>query len=220
MTYYFEGKTQEEINEFMSQERWVDIKGYEGLYQVSNWGNVKSLERDIIYKNGKKRTVSERLLSPLKNMNGYLFVVLVKNGIKKNLRVQRLVLCSFLNDSLTTELHVNHLNEIRTDNRLDNLSLCTQKENNNWGTRNKKLSDSLKGGTRSQESKYRMAKAQQQSNGKPINQYDLNGNFIRRWDYISQVGKFYKNTAMFANIWQCCKGNKKQAYGYKWEYAS
>jgi len=97
------------------EEIWKDVPGYEGLYQVSNLGRVKSL------KFGK-----ERILKPGWNNSGYLFVVLCINGKNKISSVHRLVMLSFVRES---GLHVNHKNGIKTDNRLKNLEYCTQFEN-------------------------------------------------------------------------------------------
>jgi hypothetical protein len=96
-------------------EHWKDIPNYEGLYQVSNLGRVKSL------KFGK-----ERVLKPRCDSSGYVQVVLCKGGEKKDYRVHRLVMLAFVSES---DLQVNHKSGIKTDNRLENLEYCTQSEN-------------------------------------------------------------------------------------------
>ena len=111
----------------MNEEIWKDIEGYEGLYQVSNWGRVKSLNY--------KRTGKEEILSPRKHTNGYQFVVLTKEAKQRNRYVHRLVLMTFNPVENMSELQVNHINECKTDNRIENLEWVTHKENQNHGTR-------------------------------------------------------------------------------------
>ena len=99
------------------QEIWKDIVGYEGLYQVSNIGRVKSIKRDKILK--------EQL-----NERGYLRVSLSKNGKHKTWRVHRLVMITFIG-YVEGKDQVNHIDGDKTNNRLDNLEYVTPKENTN-----------------------------------------------------------------------------------------
>ena len=105
-------------------EIWKPVIGYEGLYEVSNLGRVKSLN---YLKTGKEKILKERLHL------GYNRVVLYKNGVGKNYGVHRLVWSAF-NGPIPKGLVINHLNEIKNDNRLCNLEICTSKENTNYGT--------------------------------------------------------------------------------------
>jgi hypothetical protein len=98
-------------------EIWKDIKDYEGLYQVSNLGKVKSL------KFGK-----EKILKPGKSKKGYLAVVLCDNTIRKTFKVHRLIALTFI-DNLHNKPQINHINGIKLDNRVDNLEWCTNGEN-------------------------------------------------------------------------------------------
>ena len=102
-------------------EEWKAVPGYEGLYEVSNKGNVRNVRRN-------------KLLRLQKNQ-GYIKVWLYKNGIVTGLRVHRLVAQAFIPnpDNL---LEVNHKDEDKTNNSVDNLEWCTRKYNVNYGTRN------------------------------------------------------------------------------------
>ncbi|WNT43895.1 HNH homing endonuclease [Lactococcus phage PMBT68] len=113
------------------EEIWKDIVGYEGLYLISNLGRVKSIPR--IDPRGHQR--NGKMLTP-ELIKGYYRVRLSKNGVKTKLLVHRLVLINFTHDS---ELQVNHKDENRLNNCLDNLEWMTTKENCNYGTRNQRV---------------------------------------------------------------------------------
>ena len=132
-------------------ETWKNIKGYEGLYQVSSEGHVKSLERK-----GRK---SERILKPAATQDGYLRVALLAGGKRKMFAVHRLV-CEAFCENPDNKPEVNHIDEDKTNNNATNLEWCTRKENINHGSRNER--------TRKTESK-------------PVGQYTLDGELIKIW---------------------------------------
>ena len=101
-------------------EVWKDIAGYENLYQISNLGNIKSL--------GNKKTRKDKILKLDLHKNGYYFIKLSKNGKPKNFMVHRLVCNNFLSKIIGKE-YINHINGIKTDNRVENLEWCTQQYN-------------------------------------------------------------------------------------------
>ena len=164
-------------------EIWRDIEGYEGLYQISNKGRVKSL------KWGK-----ERILRPGLNMSGYLVVTLCKNGVTLSKRIHRLVAEAFIPNS-QNKPQVNHKDENKKNNRVENLEWMTSKENNNYGTRNERVGD---------------------SQSKPIFQYSKSGDFIREWKSAHEVERVLGIDQ--GNIAHCCKGRYKFAYGFIWRY--
>ena len=105
------------------------IPGYEDFYQVSNFGNVKSLSRDVIRKHTSSFISKEKILKPSTDKSGYLQVNLFKNGVKIY-KVHTLVAMAFLNHKpLGYKLVVDHINEIKTDNRAENLQLLTTRSN-------------------------------------------------------------------------------------------
>lgn len=115
----------------MIEEIWKDIKGYEGLYQISNLGRVKSLERRVPF-GDSYRSYPEKIKSQ-EIIKGYKRVNLYKKGKLKKFLVHRLVASSFINEQ-DGSMQVNHINGVTTDNRLDNLEWTTIKENANHKT--------------------------------------------------------------------------------------
>ena len=159
-------------------EMWKDIKGYEGLYEVSNLGRVKS---------------KRKILKPIDGE--YLKVGLSKNGVQKTIAIHRLVAQCFV-ENKNNYSFVNHKDENKHNNSMENLEWCTNIYNVNYGKRNEKVSKS--------QSKYK------------IIQKDKNNKIIRKYDNIWDLRKStnYETT----NIRKCCKGQYKYAYGYIWEY--
>ena len=198
-------------------EIWKDIPDYEGLYQVSTLGNVKSLKR------GK-----ERLLKPSKTNNGYMFVTLYKNTKHKIFKVHRLVAMTFLENPNNLSC-VNHKDENKDNNHVDNLEFCTHEYNNNYGTRNERVSKKMKGKKCSDETKQKMSEAnkgkkcsdetkQKMSETKriPILQYTLIGEFIREWDSATQASEELGISK--GNITAVCKGKRKTCAVFVWRY--
>jgi len=118
------------------EEEWRDIKGYEGLYQVSNLGRVRSLDKAIVDSKGRKRISKGRIRRVGVKSGGYLNVALCKNGKAVNKSVHRLVAEAFMPDA-DFSLDVHHINGVRHDNRIENLRFVTERENNvlrSWPT--------------------------------------------------------------------------------------
>lgn len=170
-------------------EIWKDIERYEGLYQISNWGRVKSL------KYGK-----ERILKPLKNDKGYLSVRLCKNSQRKMYKIHRLVAEAFIPNPYNLPM-VNHKNEIKTDNRVENLEWCTNDYNIHYGTAIQRKTEKQINGKRS----------------KPVYQYTIDGEFIAEYPSTAEVKRQLGYSR--SHISECCLGKLKTSYGYKWKYA-
>ena len=174
-------------------EIWKDITGYEGLYQVSNLGNVKSLNYN--------KTGKEKILKGGKGKDGYLQVVLCKEDKRKTHTIHRLVATAFI-DNPNNLPQVNHIDENNTNNCVDNLEWCNCKYNINYGTRNKRVS-------KAQENRKDISKL--------ILQFTKDGDFVRRWNSVREVER--ELGIYHSNISNCCKGKYKTAGGYKWGYA-
>ena len=121
-------------------EIWKDIKGYEGFYQVSNYGRVKSLER--LDSCGRK--VHGRILKQGKDTQGYLVIGLCKEGARKSKRIHRLVAEMFI-ENPKEYLEVNHKDENKENNHIDNLEWCDREYNGNYGTIKERIGKSNKG---------------------------------------------------------------------------
>ena len=122
-------------------EEWKDIKGYEGLYQVSSEGRIKSLERITQgCANGEyfDKLLPERIMK--QQCNKYVTVMLYKQGVGKRLLVHRLVAEAFI-DNPDNLPEVNHKDECKTSNSVENLEWCTKEYNNAYGTKNKRMSE-------------------------------------------------------------------------------
>lgn len=174
-------------------EIWKDIKGYEGLYQVSNLGNVRSVKRNCNQRYGL-REVKERILKTGKTKKGYLIVVLSKEQTTKSHAVHTLVANAFI-PNVNNYPQINHIDENKENNNVNNLEWCTNKYNCNYGTRTIR---------------------QKQKVSKPVLQYDLKGNFIKKWGSISEAAKNLK--MCITCISYNCNGKRKTAGGYIWKY--
>lgn len=192
------------------EEIWKDIEGYEGLYQVSNMGRIKSLER---YKenHGKLQKVEEKIKTINIKNSGYQFVQLYKNNKYKNLMVHRLVAQAFI-PNVDNKPQINHIDGNKLNNNVTNLEWCTNSENNKhaWNTGLKQCTEKLKEATRKTNREYK---------SKPINQLDLQGNYIKTWLNAHEASRQLGIDR--STISQCCRGGRrnKTAGGYKWCFA-
>lgn len=123
-------------------EIWNDIKGYEGLYQVSNMGRVKSVARTVMWKNKEVKRYKSRIMKS-RVKNGYCCASLYKDFKSREYRVHRLVAEAFIPNP--NELpFINHIDENKLNNNVENLEWCTRQYNNSYGTRNERISATMK----------------------------------------------------------------------------
>ena len=132
MLYVLE-KINEKINENIVEEVWADIEGYEGYYQVNTQGRVRSLDREVTYANGRVCVHKGKIISGTDNGQNYLIVNLRKDGKRKSFLIHRLVALTFIPNPNGFDL-INHKNEVKTDNRYENLEWCDYNYNLNYGT--------------------------------------------------------------------------------------
>ena len=175
------------------KEVWKDIQGYEGKYQVSNLGNVKSVNYH--------RTKKERILTPHK-ISGYLIVKLYKNGIQKNFLIHRLVSQAFIENPENLP-EVNHIDENKLNNRVDNLEFCDRKYNNNYGSHNERGLETKK---------LRKCKNAEI----PVLQFTKDGKFVNEYKSISEAARCTGINQ--GNIVSCLKGRLLTAGGFVWKY--
>ena len=122
----------------LPNEVWLPIVGYEGYYEVSNLGRVKSVERFIIYPLGRSQLIREKLLSPSLS-EGYRVVSLCRNGTPNRWFVHRLVATAFL-DNPKGKTQVNHIDFNKSNNNVSNLEWCTPNENTQHSVKHKRHS--------------------------------------------------------------------------------
>lgn len=198
----------------MENEIWKDVPNYEGYYQVSNLGNVKSLSRKR--KAGIENVfaiLKERYLTPKDNKHGYLYVDLSKEKNVKRFYIHRLVLMAFL-DNYDGSKEVNHINEIKSDNRLCNLELCNHKYNANYGTKIERTkatmikNDSI--------NKIIMKRNLNGSYGAEKSVIAVKDNIVLDFKSISEASR--KLGVSAGHICNCCKGIRNIANGYKFYY--
>lgn len=174
------------------EEIWKDIPGYEGLYQASSLGRIKSLSRNISVEAKNQHTkfvcdksLKEKILKLKKTKDGYYEIGLFKNNKCKYFRVHRLIAKTFLDNPFCLPI-INHKNHNRLDNKVDNLEWCTVKYNVRY------------------------------SKAKKIMQLDKNKKVIKIWNCMSDVQEMLG--IRVSKLSACCKYNNRTANGYYWRY--
>lgn len=190
-------------------EIYKDIEGYEGLYQVSNLGKVKALEK-IVW-NGKGNVYfSEKILAPTTDKDGYLNLTLHHKGKAKTFKIHRLVAKAFI-DNPENKPQVNHKDGNKQNNYVDNLEWVTGKEN---------IQHAYKVHLMNQDGKNNAMYGRlgaDNPNSIPIYQLDIHTNkIIKEFDSLTSAARELQVTP--GHICQVCKGKRTSAYGYKWCY--
>ena len=181
----------------IENETWKPVKGYEGLYEVSDLGRVKKskllcLNQYILF------WTEEKILKPRKNNRGYLRIALTKNKSHKVYLVHRLVAEAFIPNPNNLPM-VNHKDENPLNNISKNLEWCDSKYDNNYGTKKIRASKAMTNGKLS----------------KPVLQYTLDGKLVKEWVSIKEASRDGFDDS---SITLCCKGKYKQHKGYIWKH--
>lgn len=197
--------------ESLPGEIWKDIPGYEGLYQISNFARVKSLERVLINPNSKRRKVYYASLRILKQSgNEYKKVALANKRHNKYCSVHRLLAESFMPNPLNYK-EVNHIDGNKFNNQLNNLEWCSRKQNAvhafSTGLINK---DKVRAAVR------KNVKRASEATRKPIVKFSKDGVFVS--EFRSLIDAANGNRFHAVNISKAALGKIKTAYGYRWEY--
>lgn len=169
-------------------EIWKDVVGYEGHYQVSNLGRIRSLFFN------KSARDDPYIMNPHIQKNGYVYVRLYKNKSYRSVRLHRIVATAFIPNPNNYPI-INHIDEDKANNMVENLEWCTHKYNSNYGNRIEKTISPQR---------------------KPIGKYDLNGNLIKVYRGVNEAARVENLSA--GNICMTCKGKRLMAGGYEWRY--
>lgn len=187
------------------EETWKPVVDYEGYYEVSNLGNIRSVSHLISgYVNGGFRTYYTKSSSLKHNISkvGYVMVSLSKQGKVKHFNLHRLVAKAFIPNPNNFPC-INHKDEDKTNNNIKNLEWCTKKHNANWGSNPRRLSEMF---------------AKKPPRHRKVSQYTMDGKFVKTFYAASHAAKELRIGSGW--IIACCRGTKgaKSAGGYKWKY--
>lgn len=170
-------------------EVWQDIPGYEGLYQASTHGRIRNKQR-------------RNVLTPCISKYGYCCTAFFVDNKFINVRFARAIAITFLPKWEPEHTQVNHKDENKLNNRVENLEWCSAKYNNNYGTHNQRMKETQKNDPKK---------------SKAILQYDKTGNLIASYPSAHEVKR--QKGWSDGNIRNCCRGIVRTAYGYIWKFA-
>jgi hypothetical protein len=182
------------------EEVWKPIEGYDGFYEVSNLGRVRSYMPPANVKYARRDT--PLIMTPQRNDHGYMVIALIKNRTRKVFRIHRLVASAFI-EKVDGKYYVNHIDGDKTNNNVDNLEWCTRSEN---------MVHAFKTGL------VKVKTGKDSSRARTVMMYDMKGNFIRCFDSAIEAARYCGRKDQ-SNISACCRGSVPHSYGYLWRYA-
>lgn len=183
------------------KEIWKDIDGFEGIYQISNYGRLKALSKQLKGRNSY-RNVKEKVLKPAIGTCGYYQYPLSHNSKKKTILIHREVAKAFV-DNPNELYEVNHKDENRLNNHFENLEWCDRSYNNSYNDRTKRAAETQRNTHPSR---------------KAVEQIDKNGNIVATYQSEREAERI--SGIIHNNICECIKGKRKSAGGYFWRLVS
>lgn len=196
----------------MEQEFWRPVVGWEGYYEVSNLGRVKSIAR-IVRRGNSKLPIGERILRQAIDTHGYYCVVLCdkQNNRRRTTSVHQIVARAFVGNPQNKE-YIDHINTIKTDNRVTNLMWVTCKENLNNPITLQRIRMNGHGKEVARKNMETRKKHKKSNAPKEVFQYDIENNFISSYESISEA----ERVTGIKNIKKVVQGKRITAGGYKW----
>lgn len=186
-------------------KKWKDIPGFEGLYEASTSGEIRSIKR-VVYNGVANHVLKERILKPIPNGTGYFGVCLRKDNCSKRMYVHRLVAMAFLRTK-NYLLEVNHIDGNRANNNVLNLEWVTRSENHfhRYKTLKQKGVNEGKTGALNWRSK-------------PVNMINMQNEVVKKFPGVMEAARQLKVNE--SSIRCALYGRSKTCLGYKWEYAT
>lgn len=185
------------------EEIWKDIKGYNGVYQVSNLGNVRRIK---LKEYNSTEYIIDRNIKPTDNGNGYKIVGLSKDNKRKNYYIHRLVAIAFIkNPNMYKE--INHKDNQKSNNNVNNLEWCDRGYNVRYSY--------LKGSHQAPKSMLGK-KGKEHPISVSVKQYDLNNNFIKEYESANIASE--ETGICYSSIKKCRAGKQKKAGNFIWTY--
>ena len=203
----------------MQEEVWKDVVGYEGLYEVSNLGRVRSLSREVSHVEKGQKYIRDGRVLKYGHAHGrhykYLLVCLCKDKQRSMKRVHRLVAEAFIPNPDNLPM-INHKDENPSNNRVDNLEWCTAKYNSNYGTARERMKETRKKNNSNKKMLLTRIKNNSSKPPKSVAMIDDDGNIVKRYFSVSDAAR---DIGVHHNsVSRVCYGIRKHIHGYKFKY--
>lgn len=190
------------------EEEWRDIKGWEGYYQASNLGRIRSVDRFVKDKKDSQKKIKGKIINPSMGTHGYLSISLYNNGISKTYTVHKIIAITFI-EPISGKNFINHIDGNKINNNISNLEHVTKSENHLHAYK-----IGLQKPQRGMLGKY----GKDNYGSKPISQFAINGEFIKTYEGVRDAIR--KNISLGNHISEAANGKYKTAYGYVWKYVN